>query len=53
VSYLLGLLLEGDAIGPLKALAGWLRAMDARFYGIRGSVWLRLVHTFISYSTQL
>lgn len=38
VSYLLGLPLAGEAIGPLHAPAGWHAAMQARFAGIREGV---------------
>ena len=38
VSYLLGLPLAGDAIGPLQAPADWQEALTLRFQGIRDTV---------------
>jgi hypothetical protein len=38
VSYLLGLPLAGEPIGPLEAPVNWEHAMDARFHGIRDGV---------------
>ena len=38
VSYLLGLPLAGEPIGPLQAPAGWHQTMVARFHGLRDGV---------------
>ncbi|KAM0857006.1 hypothetical protein ACQ4PT_048745 [Festuca glaucescens] len=38
VSFLLGLPLAGEPIGPLEAPADWQHTMDARFHGLRDNV---------------